>query len=105
MEITKESLEQQIETWINEKHQAVAKLNMLEGAIQSYRVLLSQIENGAAQDEAAPDDGNVESEFGNANDAAMNLAKEIKTKQKSTKGKANALETNSKETSGVAKGN
>ena len=56
MEITTEALAAQIEAWTNDKNQTLAKLNYLEGAIQSYRVLIAQIENGAVQDEAAPED-------------------------------------------------
>ena len=56
MEITTEALAAQIEAWTNDKNQTLAKLNYLEGAIQSYRVLITQIENGAVQDEAAPED-------------------------------------------------
>lgn len=55
MDITTEALETQIEKWTNEKHQTIAKLNYLEGAIQSYRVLIAQIENGADAEIPAPD--------------------------------------------------
>ena len=76
MEITTEALEAQIEAWAHEKAQALAeidmlnnqknhtagKVNYLEGSIQSYRVLITQIENGAVQDQAAPDGDNQEEE-------------------------------------------
>ena len=74
MEITRETLESQIEAWANEKAQALAeidmlnnqknqaagKVNYLEGAIQSYRVLIAQSENGVGADMPAPDDDNQE---------------------------------------------
>ena len=62
MEITTAELETQIEQWQNDKNQTLARINYLEGAIQSYRVLIAQIENGAGADMPAP--GN-EQEQGN----------------------------------------
>ena len=63
MDITKAELEEQIEKWVTEKHTLVANLNMLEGAIQAYRSLLTQIENAAVvETDAAPAD---EQETGN----------------------------------------
>ena len=56
MEITTEALAAQIEAWTNDKNQTLAKLNYLEGAIQSYRVLIAQIENGAGNITPAPED-------------------------------------------------
>ncbi len=85
MEITIETLEAQIEVWANEKAQATAeidmlnnqknqtvgKINYLEGSIQSYRVLIAQIENGAGADMPAP--GN-EQEQGNGDTEAHQSA-------------------------------
>lgn len=69
MEVTIDGLQKQIETWQNEKHQHVAKINMLEGAIQSYRVLIAQIENGAGVDnQPVPDDKQEDETNGIAED-------------------------------------
>lgn len=60
MERTDAELEKQIEQWRAEKRDAVAKLNMLEGAIQAFQVLLAQDENGAGEDIPALNEGQTD---------------------------------------------
>ena len=45
MDITPEFLQEQIEAWKVKKHQLVAELNMLAGAIQSYERLLQEADD------------------------------------------------------------
>jgi len=57
MDINEETITAQIETWNREKHQLVANINMLEGAIRSYQALLAQ-QNDEQDNAIVEDDGN-----------------------------------------------